>query len=94
MGNRWNRTFGVFFCQKIMRDILLCASAFSICMMISAANLFAEPVLMIDKQDYSWMECESLYDRDYSIETESGRVKAAVECFFRGHYPLGPTPEL
>ena len=70
-----------------MKEILLCASAFSISMMISETNLFAEPVPVINKQNYSLMECESLYGSDYSIETDLGRVRAAVECFFGGYYP-------
>lgn len=63
-------------------------------MMLSDTNLFAETVPMIDKQDYSLMECESLYGSDYSIETESGRVKAAVECFFGGYFTSGPFTHL
>lgn len=94
MNNRWNRTYGVFFCQKVMKEILLCATAFSISMMISDAHLFAESIPTINKQNYSLMECESLYGNDYSIETDSGQVKAAAECFFGGFYPSGPPTRL
>ena len=75
MNNRWNRTYGVFFCQKVMKEILLCATAFSISMMISDAHLFAESIPTINKQNYSLMECESLYGNDYSIETDSGKLR-------------------
>ncbi len=94
MNNRWNRTYGVFFCQKVMKEILLCATAFSISMMISDAHLFAESIPTINKQNYSLMECESLYGNDYSIETDSGQVKAAAERFFGGFYLSGPPTRL
>ena len=47
-----------------------------------------------DFRKWQLMDCDSLYDRDYSIETESGRVKAAVECFFGGYYPNEPSTNL
>ena len=63
-------------------------------MMISDAHLLDESFPTINKQDFAFMECESLYGSDYWIETESGRARAAVECFFGGYYPLEPTTEL
>ena len=63
-------------------------------MMISDAHLFAESIPTINKQNYSLMECESLYGSGYWIETESGRARAAVECFFGGYYPNEPSTEL
>jgi len=77
-----------------MKEILLCASAFSISMMISDAHLLDESIPTINKQDYSLMECESLYGSDYFVETESGRARAAVECFFGGYYPNEPSTEM
>ncbi|MEG3592681.1 MAG: hypothetical protein VX363_00450 [Pseudomonadota bacterium] len=77
-----------------MKEILLCASAFSISMMISDAHLFPESIPTIDKQNYSLMEGELLYGNDYSIETDSGQVRAAAECFFGGYYPSGPSTGL
>ena len=63
-------------------------------MMISDAHLFAESIPTINKQNYSLMECESLYGNDYSIETDSGQVKAAAECFFGGYYLTEPSKNL
>ena len=63
-------------------------------MMISDAHLLAKPSPTINKQDHSLMECESLYGSGYWIETESGRARAAVECFFGGYYPNEPSTEL
>ena len=77
-----------------MKEILLCASAFSISMLISDVHLFAESSPTIKKQNYSLMEGELLYGNDYSIETDSGQVKAAAECFFGGYYPSGPSTGL
>ena len=63
-------------------------------MMISDAQLLDNSTPTINKQDYSLMECESLYGSGYWIETESGRARAAVECFFGGYYPNEPSTEL
>ena len=63
-------------------------------MMISDAHLLDESIPTINKQDYSLMECESLYGSDYFVETESGRARAAVECFFGGYYPNEPSTEM
>ena len=63
-------------------------------MMISDAHLLDESIPTINKQDYSLMECESLYGSDYFVETESGRARAAVECFFGGYYPNEQSTEM
>jgi hypothetical protein len=77
-----------------MREILLFATAFSVALIISGNQQFSESALEIDKQNYSLMECESLYASDYWIETDHGRVKAAVECVFHGYYPLRESTQL
>lgn len=77
-----------------MKEILVCATAFAMSMLISDAHLYAESSPTINKQHYSLMECESLDGSDYSVETDSGRVKAAVECSFGGYYPSEPSTEL
>ena len=47
-----------------------------------------------DFRKWQLMDCDSLYGSDYSVETESGRVRAAVECFFGGYYANEPSTEL
>jgi len=47
-----------------------------------------------DFRKWQLMDCDSLHENDYSIETESGRVKAVVECVFGGYYPLAPATKL
>ena len=77
-----------------MKEILLCATAFSLTMAMQISMHIDDTLTLSDFRKWQLMECESLYGSDYSIETESGRVRAAVECFFGGYYPLGPLTEL
>jgi hypothetical protein len=80
--------------KKFMKEILLFATAFSIALIISGNPLFTESAPEIIKENYSLMKCESLYANDYWIETDHGRVKAAVECVFHGYYPLNESTQL
>jgi hypothetical protein len=77
-----------------MKEILLCATAFSLTMAVQTSMYIDDTLTPSDFRKWQLMDCDSLYDSDYSIETDSGRVKAAVECFFGGYYPNGPTSNL
>jgi hypothetical protein len=77
-----------------MKEILLCATAFSLTMAVQTSMHLDDTQTLDDFRKWQLMECESLFDSDYSIESETGRVKAAVECFFGGYYPLEPTSSL
>ena len=77
-----------------MKEILLCATAFSLTMAVQTSMLIDDTLTLSDFRKWQLMDCDSLYDSDYSVETESGRVRAAVECFFGGYYPNEPSTEL
>jgi len=77
-----------------MKEILLCATAFSLTMAVPTSMHIDDTLTQSDFRKWQLMDCDSLYDSDYSVETDSGRVKAAVECFFGGYYPNEPTTEL
>ena len=77
-----------------MREIILCLTAFSLSMIIADSGLLSEPAAHIEPTRHILMDCESLYERNYTIEDESGSYRAAGECFLGGHYPSGPTTEL
>ena len=77
-----------------MKEILLCATAFSITMAVQTSIYIDDTLTSSDFRKWQLMDCDSLYDSDYSVETDSGRVKAAVECFFGGYYPNEPSTEL
>ena len=77
-----------------MKEILLCATAFSLTMAVQTSMHIEDTLTLRDFGKWQLMDCDSLYGSDYSVETESGRVRAAVECFFGGYYPLEPTTEL
>ena len=77
-----------------MREITLCLTAFSLSMLLADGGLLPEPDVAIIPSRTIMMDCESLYERNYTVEDESGSYRAAGECFFGGHYPNGPTTEL
>ena len=77
-----------------MKEILLCATAFSLTMAIQTSMHIDDTLTLSDFRKWQLMDCDSLHENDYSIETESGRVKAAVECVFGGYYPFEPATEL
>ena len=77
-----------------MKELFLCVLAFSVSMIILNTEIFAEPQPYIDKEQFQWMECESLSEENHWIETQYGRHKALKECTFGGYYPLGPATEL
>ena len=77
-----------------MKEILLCATAFSLTMAVQTSMHIDDTLTLSDFRKWQLMDCDSLYDSDYSVETDSGRVKAAVECFFGGYYPNEPLTEL
>jgi hypothetical protein len=77
-----------------MREITLCLTAFSLSMLLADGGLLPEPGVAIEPSRITLMDCESLYERNYTIEDESGSYRAAGECFFGGYYPSGPTTEL
>jgi len=77
-----------------MKEILLCATAFSLTVAMQTSMYFDDALTLSDYRRWQLMECESLYGSDYSVETDSGRVKAAVECFFGGYYPNEPSTNL
>ena len=77
-----------------MREIVLCAAAFSLSMLTLQFGSMVQAEIEIEPKKYSMMTCESLHESDYSIEAGSGKYKAAGECFFGGYYPLGPTTRL
>jgi len=53
-----------------------------------------EPDVAIEPRRITLMDCESLYERNYTVEDDSGSYRAAGECFFGGYYSTGPTTEL
>ena len=77
-----------------MKEILLCATAFSLTMAMQTSMHIDDTLTLDDFRKWQLMDCDSLYDSDYSVETDSGLVKAAVECFFGGYYPNEPSTEL
>jgi len=77
-----------------MKEILLCATAFSLTVAMQTSMYFDDALTLNDFIKWQLMDCDSLYGSDYSIETESGRVKAVAECFFGGYYPNEPSNEL
>ena len=77
-----------------MKEIVLCISAFSISMLIAESQLFAKPVMAIKRENYLMIDCDSLYETDYTISIDGMNYKAAGECFFGGYYPLEPKTEL
>ena len=77
-----------------MKEILLCATAFSLTMAVQTSVHIDDTLTLSDFRKWQLMDCDSLYGSDYSVETESGRVKASVECSFGGYYPSEPSTEL
>ena len=72
-----------------MREILLCATAFSLTITLGHLQVFEGLKPMeINHKAFSLMECEPL------INIEGLEVKAAAECVFGGYYPLEPSTEL
>ena len=83
--------------QTSMREIVLCATAFSLSMLLADVGLYPDPDVDIELRKYSLMDCESLSHRNYAVEDESSLYqavyRAAAECTFRGHHPSGPITE-
>ena len=77
-----------------MKEILLCATAFWLTMTMQTLMHVDDTLTLNDFSKWQLMDCDSLHENDYSIETESGRVKAVVECVFGGYYPLAPATKL
>jgi len=77
-----------------MKEILLCATAFSLTMAVQTSIYTDDALTLSDFRKWQLMDCDSLYGSDYSVETESGRIRASVECFFGGYYPLEPATQL
>ena len=72
-----------------MKEILLCATAFSLTITLGHLPLFdRQTSTEVDHKAYRLMECEPL------IDVEGHEVKAAAECVFGGYYPLEPSTEL
>ena len=72
-----------------MKEILLCATAFSLTITLGHIPVFAEQnPIEINHKAFRLMECEPL------IDIEAHEVNAAAECFFGGYYPLGPSTQL
>ena len=72
-----------------MKEILLCATAFSLTITFGHLSFINEETSIdIDHKSFRLMECESL------IDMEGNEMKAAAECRFGGYYPLGPLTEL
>ena len=92
MDNQWNeveRTFCGIHGQRSMKEILLCATAFSLTITLGHLPLFdRQTSTEVDHKAYRLMKCEPL------IDIEGLEVKAAAECVFGGYYPLEPATEL
>ena len=88
------RTFFWFHGPRCMKELLLCISAFSISMMIADNQLFIKQTDPILKEKYQMIECDSLYENNYSVDIDGQKFRAAGECFFGGYYPSGPVSEL
>ena len=72
-----------------MKEILLCATAFSLTITFGHLSLFnKETKIDIDHESFRLMECEPL------IDLEGNETKAAAECVFGGYYPLEPITEM
>lgn len=97
MNDLWNRMERTFFRvhgQISMKEIVLCVSAFSVSMMVADNQLFVKQVDPILREKYQMIECESLYENNYSIDIDGQKFRAAGECYFGGYYPSGPVSEL
>ena len=97
MNELWNqmeRTLSEFHGRIGMKELLLCVSAFSLSMMVADNQLFVKQVDPILKGSYRMIECESLYEDNYSIDIDGQKFRAAGECYFGGYYPSGPVSEL
>ena len=77
-----------------MREIFLCASAFSAAMFAASTGLLDNSIEPVDKKEYQMIECDSLYENNYSINIDGQSFKAVGECFFGGYYPNEPVSEL
>ena len=72
-----------------MKEILLCATAFSLTITLGHLPVFdSQNSTEIDHKAFRLMECEPL------IDIEDHKVKDAAECAFGGYYPSEPTTEL
>ena len=72
-----------------MKEILLCATAFSLTITLGHLPVFdGRKPMEINHKAFRLMECEPL------IDIEGHEVKAAAECFFGGYYSLGPSTRL
>lgn len=66
-----------------MREVLLCATAFSLTITLGQFSSFnKETNIDIDHKGFRLMKCEPL------IDIEGHEIKAAAECVFGGYYPL------
>ena len=91
---RVERTFFRFHGRIAMKEIILCISAFSVSMMIAGNQLFVKPVDPILKEKYQLIECNSLYENNYSVDIDGQKFRAAGECYFGGYYPYEAVSEL
>jgi len=77
-----------------MRDLFICAAAFSLSMALLSVYGRPPPAQVVEPERYTMMECHSLSDDSFDIAVDGGKYKAAGECFFGGYYTGGPTTEL
>jgi len=97
MNKLWNpmeRTFFWFNGRIGMKELLLCVSAFSISMMVSDNQLFVKEADPILKEKFQMIECDSLYENNYSVDIDGQTFRAAGECYFGGYFPNEPVSEL
>jgi hypothetical protein len=80
--------------EVVMRDLALCAAAFSLSLIVGASITEREIPRIEDPERYTMMECQPLADQTFDVMTDEGKYKAAAECFFGGYYPSGPTTGL
>lgn len=92
--NRMERTFFRVHGQIGMKEIVLCVSAFSLSMLVADDQLFVKQVDPILKEKYQMIECDSLYENNYSVVIDGQKLRAVGECFFGGYYPNEPVSEL
>ena len=72
-----------------MRQIFICASAFSVAMFGASIGLLDSPLEPIEKTRYQMIECESMEGQRYDVVIDESRFKALSKCKFTGFYLSG-----
>ena len=77
-----------------MKEIIYCLGSFLLAIAIAVHLPTKKTALEFNKDELSLMECFSLSEDNFSIESDSMRFRALSECSFGGYMPIGPTTRL